>query len=442
MILSLVRILGKNKLLILIKLLMKIEYIISLLMLLNTQILLTRDTINFTKDENFSYLLQKKVTNKTIRITIFVHGSLFTVLSLLNIADVYRDSLHENHIYKKLLAIIRTNQLLEHEQLIFDLDDHMLDSILTAPVTMQGYSKIEAKKAGNFILPAYHTFTKIARPDEDVCYVSWGHYGLLSQRYRKEVAQNIYHWICALRDYYLGFYETVLIDGVGHSHGGNILLNLAHYEIVYNKKLTIDNLILFGTPIQKETALFAYTHVFNRVVNCYAEHDVFQTADWLSTSKHKSFNKFSEKKLLIERPEQHKVFDIRFSYNNSFDTVNHANMWCLGRCALGGPSLGDLPLVILSPIMLSLLDKNLDNINDKNHCLDLCIQDIPEKFFLKLAEKDSTKMLETNNLASTIKPISELVNLYWRPDYRCYLPVFNKKTLTLLTNAFYKLYFE
>ena len=67
-------------------------------------------------------------TKRTASITVFVHGSIFAFLSLLNVRDVASDLLHDNLLYVSLVKHIRENPLLEHEQLLFKLGPHHVHS--------------------------------------------------------------------------------------------------------------------------------------------------------------------------------------------------------------------------------------------------------------------------------------------------------------------------
>ena len=182
------------------------------------------------------------------------------------------------------------------------------------------------KQAGDFIVPAYDTINRLFHDGNvDFSYYTYGHLGLMSQEYRASVAEQLYHSLVELYAEHKKNYDVVRINLVGHSHGGGILLHLGRCEEIHEKGLTIDNLVLYGAPIQIETAECAYMPLFERVLNCYSDVDFMQVIDWISTKHWRSYSRLADSQLAIERPEKHKVYDVRMLVNNNRFRINHAN---------------------------------------------------------------------------------------------------------------------
>jgi hypothetical protein len=176
----------------------------------------------------------------------------------------------------------------------------------------------------------------------------------------------------------LGFNPKVRL--LGHSHGGNLCLNLAGFshslssssereafysnysissnikdffteaintsfekEVAISKKgqkrfdycpekkdLFVDELIMFGTPLQEETMLFIESPFFGKVYNIYSEADLIQGMDYVSTIKSQSLqkiddkefgkNKFFQIKVVVE-PCQEKGINFNCSKNKLKRTV-------------------------------------------------------------------------------------------------------------------------
>lgn len=175
-------------------------------------------------------------------------------------------------------------------------------------------------------------------------FYTFGWSGLVSQHRRRKEAVRFYNMlsdeIAALEQKNI----SPKISIVSHSHGGNVALNLAgihellacglehepvresfetddEYAAVlalykhiislpprsavrdtrHQKKwdyrptlgtVAVDELILLGTPIQPETAHFAASQFFGRVINLYSPNDKIQRMDWVSTRRSYSQQRF------------------------------------------------------------------------------------------------------------------------------------------------------
>ncbi len=95
--------------------------------------------------------------------------------------------------------------------------------------------------------------------------------GKLSLKERELAAQNLYHIL-------ENFKGKITI--IAHSHGGNVVLNLAkvaknHSDINFK----IDELILMACPVQRFTMDFVKDPIFKKVISIYSTADIFQIAD-------------------------------------------------------------------------------------------------------------------------------------------------------------------
>ncbi|MBA3953706.1 hypothetical protein H0X48_00095 [Candidatus Dependentiae bacterium] len=110
-------------------------------------------------------------------------------------------------------------------------------------------------------------------------YFGWS--GALSARERKKVAHQLYHTIIKLKEQYKATAgEEPCIRLIGHSHGGNIALNIAQIADKHKEcSLTIEQLILLATPVQKETAPLVKHERFKQIYSFYSSADFVQRLD-------------------------------------------------------------------------------------------------------------------------------------------------------------------
>jgi hypothetical protein len=114
------------------------------------------------------------------------------------------------------------------------------------------------------------------------CY-TFGWNGRLSHHKRRQAARQLYTELCDEIGRLKVIHPNLEVVVIGHSHGGNVALHLAHVEKKVKRHLNIDKLILLGTPIQSETERYAHAACFKKVYNFYSHGDQIQKIDILST---------------------------------------------------------------------------------------------------------------------------------------------------------------
>lgn len=122
------------------------------------------------------------------------------------------------------------------------------------------------------------------------CYTfAWS--GRLSNRKRIVAAYDLYR---QLTDELKNFdRQKTAITLIGHSHGGNVILNLALAEKTYKKHLVIDRVISLGTPVQSETQPLLASPVFKSIYHFYSRGDNIQKLDFISTKDDYSQRRFN-----------------------------------------------------------------------------------------------------------------------------------------------------
>ncbi|MFA5306430.1 MAG: hypothetical protein WC365_03190 [Candidatus Babeliales bacterium] len=273
--------------------------------------------------------------------TIFVHGSFGSLLGFLNISDVLSDRIYGTE-YQQITSKIRNDGFFYRHQPI-------LKQGLIAFEPSFDPHKAETKKFAIYpIVKAYEVINEKVFPEEGKTYFyAFGWSGLLSQTNRRLEAIRFYNALCAelarLRS--KGIYPKVRI--ITHSHGGNLALNLGAVQKLFSmplsdtsaqfspdqeeneslhdmaavmrnlpskegartrtqqeiwdyipvdRSLVIDELIMYGSPVQAETEPFCQAPIFKKVFNIYSGEDWVQRFDWVSSKK----TTISKQRLMIK----------------------------------------------------------------------------------------------------------------------------------------------
>jgi len=100
--------------------------------------------------------------------------------------------------------------------------------------------------------------------------------GKLNAQKRKQAAKALYSELKLLIDDYKKQYGTdPYIQLLAHSHGGNVILNMAKSRPP-ECNLTIDEVILMATPVQLKTMNLVGNNMFKHIYNLYSSLDVVQ----------------------------------------------------------------------------------------------------------------------------------------------------------------------
>lgn len=261
-------------------------------------------------------------------ITIFTHGSFGSFIGLMNLFQVMKDNV-SGTIYKKTINRMRKDPKFYSSQ----------------PIMQKGLIKIQPsydlsvtsseRFAAYPILKAYEELNNQIYPTENKNhYYTFGWSGLISQKRRRKEAIRFYNSLCEELD---NSFNQPKLRILAHSHGGNLALNLAAVNKVINnlnnlelllesaktedekealflmykeiislpsksdakknigqkkldyipekKDLKIDELLIFGCPIQVETEAFVLSDFFKKIYHIYSDDDIIQSMDGFSTKK-------------------------------------------------------------------------------------------------------------------------------------------------------------
>ena len=180
--------------------------------------------------------------------------------------------------------------------------------------------------------------------------------------------------------------------------------------------MQIDKVILFGTPIQVETAIYAKHPMFSKIYNFFSEGDNIQNSDSFSTSSASSFRTFKElcKVHNLEIPSNN-IYDIRLLVDESPSVLGHFSYWFFNKYSDSWTNthsastqavmnaISPLPIAVFTPIFLDLIEncKSAD-LNE----IDINFKAEDELLVINLLDRSTKATLKrSENIASTFNKI-------------------------------------
>ncbi len=223
-----------------------------------------------------SFLLHADTTKPDIKndeviwLNVFVHGimSIKPHISWSNFIKFVKDEI-ENTNYAKTVTSMRNDPFFFKNQAMQQIGFHKVDTSLC---------KEDSSANLSHILDQVCTFYGI---QQNCLYYTFGWSGLLSSKCRYKESKRLFtsleDEVKRLKD--LGLNPKVRL--FGYSHGGNVCLNLG---AVRRKKflksdLSIDELIMIGTPVITDSDYLINDPIFKRVFHIHSLKDRVQTLD-------------------------------------------------------------------------------------------------------------------------------------------------------------------
>lgn len=156
-------------------------------------------------------------------------------------------------------------------------------------------------------------------PQEHMYLFCWS--GKLSNSERSNAANNLHEALEILISFYKEKYETIDLTIITHSHGGNVVLNLAHIKEKPN--YSIRTLILMATPVQEKTKYLVDHTCFKetKMYALYSTLDIHQIIDPQGLNiKIKSYLNFFNKQTITKKELETPFFSERMF---SSDHIKH-----------------------------------------------------------------------------------------------------------------------
>ncbi len=248
-----------------------------------------------------------------------------------------------------------------------------------------------------FIADMYKTAYEQSAKCDDVTFsfYTFGWNGMLDADVRKEGGVTLYAELVQeierlkkkIKD------KELVVEILAHSHGGNVVLNLAAAEKECQKNLVVDRFVLFGTPVQSETGDFVDSPVFKKVYNVYSTADPVQLIDFISTQDNFSKRRFSSSFSNLTQIEVH-VGNMRPLHNELWFLKENGNLLYRNDFALN-----PLPVSIFTPMITNLIDYRLPQAKD----LFLHLDKIEDDLIFTFHEKQDAKNHESPLSSEPIK---------------------------------------
>ena len=400
---------------------------------------------------------------KIVWLNIFVHGTFGTTMGMLSVQSLLKDEVRGT-VYRGVNKEMRDNPVFFQTQPILKRGLHAITP---------SFDKQEGVENLYAVYPLTKTFDGFLQAtSRDVVaqkYYTFGWSGLISQHRRRFEAIRFFN---ALQEEFMVLRKQNIephVRVIAHSHGGNLCLNLGAIDAVLKaktlntlhkysadyaaddsikkmleimkmlgtkelaaaapdiqkkldyvpieKNISIDELILLGTPIQSETEHFLTSPIFKTIYNVYSDQDEIQRLDWVSTRSKVSKQRIDESiiaqviknkgvsprivqiKIMYERDvvqlpdkqnftiktEQQKAsfVDQLLGADSGGKDPNHRALWFVGfdknQAAETQSYIWPLPTSVMMPPIIALIARNT-MYNDVD--INIALHDDCIKFFL------------------------------------------------------------
>ncbi len=285
-------------------------------------------------DNLVATIIKNTKKNQTVWLNVFIHGSFGTALGLLSMPSVLDDNL-KGTLYRQANKRLRDDHFFYKDQAILERGLISVSPTFDRTVCQNKlFVAHPLTKSFDIISSWVGQNMNDHLVEEKHHFYTFGWTGLLSQRSRRFEAIRLYNGLSEeLSKFHdKGIYPKIRL--ITHSHAGNLSLNLAAVQAVLHldlfddepvkssvnncndavrhmlslmkslpakeealskkgqkrfdyvpilKNIVIDELVMYGCPIQPETIGFACSPIFKRIVNFYSGEDVIQRSDWVTT---------------------------------------------------------------------------------------------------------------------------------------------------------------
>lgn len=369
----------------------------------------------------FTFTAALSKEKETVYVTILIHGTTRPYVNLQNFRSIANSEEVENSPYATINNFVR-------EKCLFSK---------TQPLQALGLQKIDLKKrfkgdaSGAFATAMDHMNKKL-NPNQKNIYFTFGWSGLLSTKARIKSAHKLCRALRKINREAKIKNKKVFIRLIAYSHGGTVALNLA--KIRRAKKVKIDELIMFGMPVQKDTDYLINSEIFKKIYHFYSPSDRIQGLDLISSEYffcHKTFIPRKDFKL----PKKLTQVKVHVTHNQITDCLcnfkkcphkkivykqfnrnpGHSELWNFGWASRGYRKnfpMHPFPVAVFAPLYI-------DAINEHNSQFKHLIIDVKPK-------QDKLVIMDNGGRSKTVKlktflPIEELECLK-NELYECYKP--------------------
>ena len=301
---------------------------------------------------------------KRLDITILIHGSLRPRGKISDIVAVKNDKNVEKTDYAKSNNYLRNHSFTKQSQPMQDIGLHKID-----------HASPESSKLTAAII------SELDNTKNELMY-TFGWSGLLTRSGRKADGLKLYNEIASEIKKLKKQNIEPKIRIIAFSHGGNVALNMAkaiNENNNFKKDFLINELILIGTPVQRDTDYLINSDLFSGIYHFYSTNDLAQKIDHISATSHYCHQRFAArkgfclpKKLKQIRIRLRKALSPRPAFTEkhyqcvspqkaySYNDPGHIEMWFFGWCAKGyrkNYPLFPLPVSVFTPWLVRIINK-------------------------------------------------------------------------------------
>ncbi len=315
-----------------------------------------------------------KIYSRDTYLNILVHGTIRPRLSISDIGSVMTDDIEDTR-YLYITEYLRNKSYYKKAQAIQDLS---LQPINLTPTSYK--HQLNSPGATALANIMNYQYKKINTHQRNLFY-TFGWSGLLSAKERIKCSKDLHNKLRKLVTKYTALGIKPKIRLFGFSHGGTICLNLGNFEEDNKHKLNlnIEELILVGTPVHKETECLVDHPMFKKVYHFYSRGDMVQTSDYLSTPYYFCHWRFLNHKFCLWRNNKNNKSDFKVPnkliqiesritndsdsyFNNIYHSPRHGELWSFGWAAHGYDDsflLYPIPFITLTPAIINSLKNHL-----------------------------------------------------------------------------------
>jgi hypothetical protein len=371
-------------------------------------------------------------------ITVFVHGikSIKPHVSLDNFFRFMNDDV-EDTVYAKTVELMRTDAHFFQNQPMQAIGLHKVDKTSSA----------QPGNASHAMAVLFDEISRLSGSTDINHYYTYGWSGLLSPSTRYKEAVPLLLELEKEVEKYRALDINPKIRFIGYSHGGNVCLNVAkaYEELFPNCTLTVNQLIMVGSPVQGETDYLIHSPLFEHVYHFYSSGDRIQKLDFFSFDRFFSGQTFAERKDLA-LPRKLTQVQIKVMRNTSRTNActrkqqlarnmnnpavitgnthlirdaspGHSELWFFGWTPLSYRKtypLHPFPTIAFAPLII----KQIQDAKHELPCPEPIVVDIrPDNGLMMIRRTSSTRPLKTcalftphdiNNLKSLIQPFTPI----------------------------------
>lgn len=309
-------------------------------------------------------------------VTVFIHGTCQAGLALLNPKRTYLDKFNGKSWFELTLADTRTDGYLEKSDLMLSLGLTDVTELISKPADEPELQH----KAAIPCIRAYDALTNTQtshKLGEQHHYYTFGWLGLMSEKAREAASEQLYDCLQQLKKEFTQNGDTVTLTLQSHSHGGQLVLHLAHIRKERgDHDFFIDYAIMSATPLYYQKAKHALSGMFKVILNIHAQHDMIQVGDRFSTPEHGCTRTFKTVKMPLPSGNANApiIADVCMHIEDRADIFGHACFFILDRYTVLNhinrsqrkkirstiQLINPLPLVTLYPVIVPGILKHIE----------------------------------------------------------------------------------